>query len=278
MTYQLKLAHLYPERLNLYGDYGNILALKRLAKFYDIELEYHAILLGQEVQLEDYDLYFMGGGQDHEQNALMEDFLQKKGESLKANFENNKVFLGICGGFQLLGKAYITQNQKHIQGLSYFSMTTEGKEERLISNVVAHLNENLLKDFPPQQKSDLLLFGFENHSGQTFLEENLEPLAHILVGTGNAKMLSTEGAFKQHVFGTYLHGSFLPKNPFFTKYLLHLALKQKYHIHVFEQLKEKRPQLLEEEKSFFATEEALRKDLAKRFLTEELYKTYYKEN
>lgn len=278
MQYQIKLAHLYPERLNLYGDYGNILALKRLAQFYGIDLVYHTILLGNEVCLEDYDFFFMGGGQDHEQGALMEDFLHQKGPHLIRIFEENKIFLGICGAFQLLGRSFITQNKKHIQGLSYFPMVTEGKAERLISNVVTRLNDSILQEFPPHQKSDALLFGFENHSGQTFLEqENLKPLAYVLNGTGNATQLGVEGAYKNHVFGTYLHGSFLPKNPFFTKYLLHLALKKKYNIHYFELLKQTRPHLLEEEKQFFETEEALRKDLAKKFLNKEQFQAYYQE-
>lgn len=275
MEYTLKLAHLYPERLNLYGDFGNVLALKRLAKFYGIQLEYTPFLLGEEQNLDDYDLYFMGGGQDHDQGKLMEDFLKKKGPILIKNFQKGKVFLGICGAFQLLGAYFLTKEENKIEGLNYFPMHTEGKEKRLIGNVVSLLSEEILKEFPPHKKSDALLFGFENHSGQSYLKEGVQALAKVLVGQGNNEEEGVEGAFLGNVFGTYLHGSFLPKNPFFTKYLLHLALKQKYKVSFFKEKAMKENDFIQKEKVFFQKEEKLRKDLALLFLPEKLRMEYF---
>lgn len=275
MEYTLKLAHLYPERLNLYGDFGNVLALKRLAKFYGIQLEYSPFLLGEEQNLDDYDLYFMGGGQDHDQGKLMEDFLKKKGPALIKNFQKGKVFLGICGAFQLLGEYFLTKEGKKIDGLHYFPMYTQGKEKRLIGNVVSLLSEEILKEFPVQKKSDALLFGFENHSGQSYLQDGVQALAKVLVGQGNNEEQAVEGAFVGSVFGTYLHGSFLPKNPFFTKYLLHLALKQKYNVSFFKEKELCESDFLQKEKEFFEKEEKLREDLAHLFLPEKLRNEYF---
>ena len=127
------------------------------------------------------------------------------------------VFLGICGGYQLLGNYYQLQNGDKIQGLGLLDVYTVASEKRFIGNVTTKT------DFVEPNT----LVGFENHSGLTYLSPNTHPLANVCIGNGNNGEDKTEGARCKNVFGTYLHGSFLPKNVHFADYLIELALKTK---------------------------------------------------
>lgn len=124
---ELSLAHLYPEQLNLYGDFGNILAFKHIAAKKGVKINYYPIKMESSSELDDFDIFFMGGGQDHEQDKLIDDFINKKGPSLIRQFEANKVFLGICGAYQLLGQGFVTKDNKFLKGLDYFPLITEGE-------------------------------------------------------------------------------------------------------------------------------------------------------
>jgi len=213
---KLSLAHLYPKLLNLYGDWGNILALKKRCEWRNIELEVTEVDIGDSVK--PHDIYFIGGGQDKQQQAVSEDILKHREFFIKER-DNDKVFLGICGGYQLLGKYYEDQNGNTIEGLGLIDFYTKGEGKRLIGNVVSTANFEGLEQ---------TLAGFENHSGVTHLGEGVRPLAKIKRGFGNDGKGRHEGVWDKNVFGTYLHGSFLPKNPKFADYILKLALRNKY--------------------------------------------------
>ncbi len=217
--FKISIAHLYPELLNLYGDYGNILALKQRCEWRNIAVSITNIHVGTEIDSSKYDLYFIGGGQDMQQIAVADE-LQKNKEALLTAATNNSVFLAICGGYQLLGEYYKPAVGKCLNGIGLLDIYTEAGEKRFISNVVAN------SDFVTPST----LVGFENHSGLTYINgEKTKPIAKIIVGNGNNGMDKTEGARKNNVFGTYLHGSFLPKNPHFADYLIKLALEKKYN-------------------------------------------------
>lgn len=219
--YTLNIAHLYPKLLNMYGDWGNVLTLQKRCEWRGINVNIDSIDIGDSIDIDKYDLYFLGGGQDKQQIVVAEELQKYKNELLTA-VENNIVFLAICGGYQLLGHYYQPSNTEKIVGIGVFDAYTVASESRLIGNVTSECNF-----IEPNT-----LVGFENHSGLTYIQGNTEPLATIKVGKGNNGVDGTEGARYKNAFGTYLHGSFLPKNPHFTDCLISLALQRKYGANV----------------------------------------------
>ncbi len=213
----LNLVHLYPELMNLYGDKGNIIALSRRCAWRGIDLKIHEISLGDSLP-KDMDIAFIGGGQDREQLRVYRD-LEKKGDALKAMIADGLIVLAICGGYQLLGRRFVTYQGEEIQGLGILDIETVGGDSRLIGNVVADIRLGGEK---------MALVGFENHSGQTTLGQKAKPLGSVRLGFGNNGQDGSEGARQDNVFGTYLHGSLLPKNPVFADYLIQSALERKY--------------------------------------------------
>lgn len=213
--YSLRLGHLYPTLLNIYGDYGNVLALKNRCMWRGIELEIEEINIGDRVV--EHDIYFMGGGQDAQQIIVSKE-LQNVKDDLKLEQENGAVFLAICGGYQLLGHYYQPQQGEKLLGAELLDIYTIAGEKRFIGNVTSRV------DFLKPNS----LVGFENHSGLTYLQGETKPLSKVVIGRGNNGQDKTEGARYKNVFGTYLHGALLPKNPHFADYLISLALEKKY--------------------------------------------------
>ncbi len=215
---RLKICHLYPDLMDLYGDKGNIITLEKRCAWRGIETEVGHISLGQPVDFRDWDIVFLGGGSDREQGLLFTD-LCKRRENLLAAIEDNLVVLGICGGLQLLGKYYQTAEGQKIPGLEILDLWTVGGNKRLIGNVCIKL-ENINDD-----RLDTLV-GFENHSGQTFLGR-VQPLGRVIKGYGNNGKDGMEGIQYKNVYGTYLHGPLLPKNPHFADHLIAKAIERR---------------------------------------------------
>ena len=212
MKKTLRIGHLYPKLLNIYGDGGNIITLKKRAQWRGIEVEVHDINSG-DTSIGEHDIYFIGGGQDLQQIEVSKE-LQKHKEFLNAERDRGAVFLGICGGYQLLGHYYQPHNGEKLMGISLLDAYTVAGNKRFIGNVTVEWNNDTL-------------VGFENHSGLTYLQGETKPIGTVIVGNGNNGQDKTEGGRYKNVFGTYMHGSFLPKNPKFADYLLELALGEK---------------------------------------------------
>jgi CobQ-like glutamine amidotransferase family enzyme len=210
----LNLAHLYPQQMNLYGDRGNVLALKFRAEHRGIDFHVLDVEPGQSVDWTAIDIVFMGGGEDSHQAKIYEDF-RKQGEALVPQLNSGLPMLAVCGAYQLLGHSYRTDEGRELEGLGYLNVRTESGKGRATGNVVC---ETTLPVLPAT------LVGFENHGGQTFLGSGAQPLATVQVGHGNNGTDGTEGVVKNHAIGTYLHGSLLPKNPQLTDLLLQWAL------------------------------------------------------
>lgn len=213
MTKRLRIAHLYPKLLNIYGDIGNIITLKYRTEKRHIETVVDNIELGDCI--EEHDIYFIGGGQDTQQIAVSNE-LQKHKEFLQAERDRGAVFLGICGGYQLMGHYYKPHQGEELKGISLLDAYTIAGSKRFIGNVT--VKTNMVK---PNT-----LVGFENHSGLTYLNGETKPIGFMLSGNGNNGEDKTEGARYKNVFGTYMHGSFLPKNVHFADFLLELALNE----------------------------------------------------
>ena len=216
MKKQLKIGHLYPKLLNIYGDGGNIVTLKKRAEWRGIEVEVHNINSG-DVWLGEHDIYFIGGGQDTQQIEVSHELNRHK-EFMTSERDRGAVFLGICGGYQLLGHYYQPHEGEKLMGISLLDAYTVAGNKRFIGNVT--IQSNIGSNLPDNN----FLVGFENHSGLTYLQGDTKPIGTVIVGNGNNGEDKTEGARFKNVFGTYMHGSFLPKNPKFADYLLELAI------------------------------------------------------
>jgi CobQ-like glutamine amidotransferase family enzyme len=219
--YEINICHLYPDLLNLYGDRGNIIALNKRCQWRNFKVNIYNISINEKLDAEKYDIFFLGGGQDYEQEIIQTDFLKNKGKEIINAIENFKTFLCICGGYQLLGKYYKT-NDKEIKFLSALDLWTIAGKKRMIGNTAYECN------FLKTNNFNSTIVGFENHSGKTYLGEKVSPLAKVIKGNGNNGEDGYEGAIYKNVLCSYSHGSLLPKNPNLTDYILSITLKEKY--------------------------------------------------
>lgn len=210
----LRIAHLYPKLLNIYGDNGNILALKRRAEWRGISIVIDEINIGDSIS--EHDIYFIGGGQDKQQIAVSKE-LQLHKAFLTSERDRGAVFLGICGGYQLFGHYYKPFEGEELKGISLLDAYTVAGNNRFIGNVTVNT----------EFVTPNTLVGFENHSGLTYLQGDTKPLGKVITGNGNNGTDKSEGARYKNVFGTYMHGSFLPKNIQFADYMIELALNEK---------------------------------------------------
>lgn len=214
---ELRIAYLYPDHLNIYGDRGNILTLYQRCRWRGIDVAIETIGIGDGIDPDLADFYFMGGGQDAQQMQVCEDLHKVKAESLKQAAANGGVFLTICGGYQLLGHYYKPHEGDELRGLSLIDAYTVAGDTRYIGNVAIERTGSALK-----------VVGFENHSGRTYLGEGVTPLGKVIHGHGNNGEDGFEGAAVGNLYGTYLHGSLLPKNPALADELITKALSRRY--------------------------------------------------
>ena len=211
----LRIVHLYPDALNLYGDGGNIASLSKRCAWRGIPCRVEQVLMGQELALSDADVVLLGGGADRDQLAVCHE-LQRQREQLAAYVADGGVLLAICGGYQLLGHSYMMGTEK-VEGLHILDLETVAGATRLIGNVAI---ESPVCATP--------IVGFENHAGRTLLGAGEKPLGRALVaGTGNNGEDGVEGVLHDGVVGTYLHGPILPKNPGVTDWLIARALARR---------------------------------------------------
>ncbi len=215
---RLAIAHLYPEWMNLYGDRGNVIALAQRARWHGLEVEVRQVQLTDRLDSE-WDLMFVGGGQDREQLAICRDLETDKGPVLKELVGEGRVILSVCGGYQLLGQYFRTGTGAVLPGINLIDAYTVAGDRRCIGDVIV---ESDISGGPRT------LVGFENHSGKTYLGPGAQPLGKVLFGNGNNAEDGGEGAVQGTAYGTYLHGSLLPKNPWFADHLIRQALQRRY--------------------------------------------------
>jgi lipid II isoglutaminyl synthase (glutamine-hydrolysing) len=214
MDVRLTIGWLYASKMNIYGDRGNVIALRRRAEWRGIPVDVREIGMGEPIP-PDIDLFFWGGGQDQEQAAVARDLQGAKGEALRAAIEDGAALLAVCGGYQLLGHEYWPHDAEPLPGIGLFDAVSVAGPERFIGNVVVD-----------SQWGELV--GFENHSGLTTLGPAVEPMGRVRIGRGNNGRDGTEGAIYRHAIGCYLHGSLLPKNPVLADWLVARALERRH--------------------------------------------------
>jgi CobQ-like glutamine amidotransferase family enzyme len=211
---------LYPDLMNIYGDRGNIVTLLQRVRWRGLDARVLELGKGVTAGIDGVDVFFFGGGQDREQALVYDDLLETKAVHLAAAVAAGAAVLAVCGGYQLLGHYYETATGDHLPGIGLVDVRTEAGAERCIGDVVVQADDSL--GLHPST-----LVGFENHSGRTFLGEGVRPLGRVLRGSGNNGADGTEGMASGSVFGTYLHGSLLPKNPHLADLIIERALARR---------------------------------------------------
>lgn len=211
----LRVCALYPSRMNIYADRGNLLVLENRCARRGIGYTFVAVDDGDSINPEAHDLFYIGGGQDNDQIQIAADMRETKRTALNTAADSGKVLLAVCGGYQLLGDYYELGDQK-IEGLGIVDLKTVREPgPRLIGNVTINVEiDGVNRE----------LSGFENHGGRTYLGADCSPLGRVVEGFGNNGKDGLEGARRHNVFGTYLHGPLLPKNVWFADHLIELAL------------------------------------------------------
>jgi len=221
-SFKLVLGWLYPRQMSTYGDRGNVLTIWQRCRWRGIEVEVKEIDLKEKINPAEIDFYFFGGGQDQAQKIVSSDLQRYKKDDLRKAARLGAVFFAICGGYQLLGHYYRPALGDELTGLGLLDVVTVAGNQRMIGNIVVELNEKL------KLNKENLLVGFENHSGRTYIGKRAAALGKVVVGYGNNGEDRTEGAYQGNVFGCYLHGPILPKNPNFTDFLIEKALFRRF--------------------------------------------------
>jgi len=212
----LRVCALYPDLMNIYADRGNLLVLERRCRWRGIGFELQASGLGEALDPDGADLYYIGGGQDRDQQLCALDLAEVKRDALHAAAARGAVILGVCGGYQLLGHSYQLGDET-LPGAGLVDLVTVRSDgPRLIGNVAIEV------ELDPAVRR--VLAGFENHGGRTNLGAEATPLGRVLKGHGNNDADGHEGVRSGNVIGTYLHGPLLPKNAWFADWLIETAL------------------------------------------------------
>lgn len=221
---------IYPRDMNIYGDWGNVLTITRRLALYGYEPIVHTYNQGDPWP-EHVDMILGGGGQDTGQKKIANDFF-KRADTLRQLVQEDVPMLMICGMYQLFGEYFETIDGTRLDGIGVFGVYTEGRESRMIGNLVEHSD----------QFGDVI--GYENHSGQTFLREGVQPFGHVdREGWGNNGRDRTEGAMVHNVIGTYMHGPLLPKNPKVADFLIRAAAVHRYGEFRSQQTEEQKAEL-----------------------------------
>jgi len=215
---KIRIAHLYPDYLNIYADRGNIAVLAQRAAWRGHELEVRAVSVGDSVQPGAFDLLYVGGGQDREQALVAEDLAAKRDGVIEA-VDRGAAVLAVCGGYQLLGRSYRDFHGVDFPGVALFPLETVAGERRMIGDVLLECELE-----PGARGARGTLAGFENHAGRTLLDADAEPLGRVIAGFGNDGESGFEGCRVGRAVGTYLHGPLLPRNPWFADWVLAQAL------------------------------------------------------
>ncbi|GAA2067502.1 glutamine amidotransferase [Streptomyces albiaxialis] len=209
----LRLVWVYPDLLSTYGDQGNALVVERRARQRGLDVQRLDVRSDQPIPTSG-DIYLIGGGEDRPQRLAAERLLRDGGLNRAA--ENGAIIFSVCAGYQIMGHEFVNDLGERSPGLGLLDVTsTRGEAERCVGDVLGDIDEHLRL---PQ------LTGFENHQGITHLGPGARPLARVRLGKGNGTGDGTEGAWNDTVFGTYMHGPVLARNPQIADLLIKLSL------------------------------------------------------
>ncbi|MDH3227362.1 MAG: glutamine amidotransferase [Thermoleophilia bacterium] len=215
---KLRICHLYPRELNIYADRGNIAVFRRRSAWRGIDCEVSEAGLGDSIDPDAHDLFYLGGGQDRDQALVAPDLVATKGDALHRAAGSGAVVLAVCGGYQLAGHCYTASDGSTLAGIGLLDVDTVAGADRLIGDLALEVELD---------GESRRVVGYENHAGRTRLGPGARPLGRVIAGAGNDGESGFEGARRDRVVGTYLHGPLLPKNPWLADRLISWALRRR---------------------------------------------------
>ena len=215
----LRMMWLYPDHMNIYADRGNIAVLEQRCRWRGIGFELGTAGPGEHIDPDAHDLFYMGGGQDRDQELVARDLGPTKRDALATALDSGATVLTVCGGYQLLGESYTLPDGSSLPGLGLVDLRTVREPgKRLIGNVLIEAD---LGDGPRR------IAGFETHGGRTYLGPSAQPLGRVVSGFGNNGKDGAEGVRRGRLIGTYLHGPLLPKNTWLADVLIGWSLERR---------------------------------------------------
>ena len=196
----LRVCALYPDLMNIYADRGNLQLLQRRCEWRGIGFRLSGAGLGDALDPDAHDLFYIGGGQDRDQRLVADDMLATKRDAIAGAVDDGAVVLAVCGGYQLLGHSYELGGER-LPGVGLVDLETVREDgPRLIGNVAIEVE----LDGAPR-----VLAGFENHGGRTRLGPEAEPLGRVIKGFGNNGKDRLEGVRRGNLFKTHAGAKFL---------------------------------------------------------------------
>lgn len=223
----IKIAWLYYDLLELYGDQGNIKVLEDILQDNGLEYKIDKITIHDPRDISTHDIVFLGGGSDRAQKLIAKD-LEKRKTELQNIMLNKGFIFTVCGGYQMFGKYYLDITGKKIPGLGLFKYYTVAGKNRSVGNIKIEVFKDINNSYE--------VVGFENHSGETYNVGD-KYFGRVVKGNGNKYKGGYEGYKDDHFLGTYIHGPLLPKNPMIGKEILEQVLKEKYNVEINLKLK-----------------------------------------
>ncbi len=227
---KITIGYLYDNVMSVYGDRGNLICLQNRCGWRGIDTEVRNLRVGDTIDPDDIDIFFIGGGADSQQQLIGDDLANLKGPAIREAIEQGAAALAVCAGYQQFGEYYKPIRGPELRGLGLFDAHTvhHGAELGISVNTLAEAgNIRSIGNLAVQWGDDVLL-GFESHGGRTYLGSSAKPLGSVIFGQGNNSVDGTEGIVYRNAVGTYLHGPCLPKNPHLADYLIRGALSRRY--------------------------------------------------
>lgn len=202
----IKILHLYYDLLNLYGENGNIIALKNTLELNNIPYEISFKTINESYNINDYDITYLGSGTETNLLICLEDIIKHQ-EEFKTYIENNKLLICTGNSNILFGKSYQTLDKKIHHTLNIFEYESIETSFRTVGEQV--YETNLIKEN---------IIGFLNH--QVSLNNYDSNLFKVITGNGYKPNTNLEGLHYKNFYGTLLIGPFLIRNPYMTNYIL----------------------------------------------------------
>lgn len=208
----MKILHLFPDLMNLYGDYANVLALERALTQKGEEVEIMRRSIGDSMYFSEFDFIYVGSGTERNQKVALEN-LRDCGEALKNAAEGGAVILATGNSFEMFGRKITDRDKRVCEGLGLFDFITEEGAERIVTDSVV--------EFEGRE-----IIGFVNKASGIYGIK--EPLFTVKQGAGNSpKDASAEGIRVGSFYGTHIIGPLLIRNPSMAEYFAELLISGK---------------------------------------------------
>jgi CobQ-like glutamine amidotransferase family enzyme len=197
------VALLFPDLLGTYGDSGNATILAQRLRWRGIPCDVVTVRSGDAVP-DSCELYVIGGGEDLPQ-AIAAKQLGTSGGPLHRAVDTGAAVLAVCAGLQIIGRSFVGPDGSRADGLGLLDCeTVRGTGTRSVGEIVVDPSPDL--GLP-------ILTGYENHASTTLLGPSARPVGPVLHGVGNGGGTGVDGCTSGRIFGTYLHGPALARNP-----------------------------------------------------------------